>query len=199
MLTPRRLLIADGSPAALAALSLQERPDQTMLWVPALAPAARPSRLAATRRQAAHFGTDRVAGPGAAACGESWPECPSAEGALALGRLLLDALSAAAQWRCGRVIWPIQAGRDLDRIAAIHEVVTCVAQLARMDAIWRGLTPDIRTPLLDCTDEQVADLIRAAGAPLSLSAWCDEEGAQPCGHCQSCQRWQAAAAPPLAA
>ncbi len=192
MLPPRRLLIADGSPASLAALTLQERPDQTILWVPALAQAARPRPLAATRRQAAHFGTDRVVGPGSADNGDSSLLFHSAESALTMGRLLLDALSAAAEWRCGRVIWPCQAGRDLDRIAAVHEVVGCVGQLARMDPIWRGMLPEIRTPLLDCTDEQVADLIRASGAPIALCWWCQAEEASPCGDCESCHRWRAA-------
>ncbi len=185
MLTPRRLLITDGSPAALAALTLQDRPDQTVLWA---APSLAPPALGVVQRQAAHFGVDHLVGPGLDA-GRTPP--PSGPRAIGEGRLLLDALLASSQWRCGRIIWPCQGGRDLDRIAEVQEIVACISHIARLDTAWRAVGPEIRTPLLDCTDEQIMDLIGASGVGLSLSWWCEGQGTSPCGGCGPCRRWQA--------
>jgi len=193
MLTPRRLLITDGSPEALAALTLQDRPDQTILWVPELEQAGASRRMAAVKRQAEHFRTDRVIGPGAnATTSESASRPALLHRVLADAKMLIEALIAASESRCGRVIWPCQAGFDLDRMATVQEIVTCAAHLAQLDPSTRGFAPVVRTPLLDCTDEQVVDLIRSGGAPLALSWWCEHESAEPCGACESCGRWESA-------
>lgn len=185
MLTPRRLLVTDGSPPALAALTLQERADQTILWAtPALSAAQR----SAIERQAAHFGVDRVVGPGLEPASDRAPASPRT---IAEGRMLFDALLAAWQCRCGRIIWPCQAGHDLDRIAQVQEIVLCVGHVARLDPAWRTVGPEIRTPLLDCTDEQVADLIASGGGGMALAWWCEGPAAAPCGGCGACRRWSA--------
>ncbi len=190
MLTPRRLIITDGSLPALAALSLQNRPDQAVLWVPELTDNSAPQRLAAIARQATHFRIDRTVGPGAA---RSATTGPSGRGvhhsALDGAGLLISALIAARDLRCSRVVWPCQAGVDLDRMAALHEVSMCVAHLADLDATTANPAPEIRTPVLDCTDEQIIDLISSSGVPTSLAWWCDHDLPRPCGGCDSCRRW----------
>jgi hypothetical protein len=191
MLTPRRLIISDGSPPALAALALQDRPDQAILWVPTIARPAAPRCLTVIARQAAHFRIDRTMGPGA-----SPSEQPAVRGnhdltALEEAQVLIDAIITAVELQCSRVVWPCQAGLDLERMAKLHEVVMCAAHLASLDATSKNLAPDIRTPVLDCTDEQVVDLIVSSGASTSLAWRCDHDAPQPCGGCNSCRRWDA--------
>lgn len=194
MLTPRRLIITDGSLPALAALSLQNRPDQAVLWVPELADHSTPQRLAAIAHQATHFRIDRTVGPGAARSPVAKPSAkPSARGihhsALDGAGLLIAAVIAARELRCSRVVWPCQAGVDLDRMATLHEVSMCAAHLADLDATTTNPAPEIRTPVLDCTDEQIIDLISSSGVPTSLAWWCDHDLPRPCGGCDSCRRW----------
>ncbi len=191
MLTPRRLIITDGSLPSLAGLTLQDRPDQVILWVPDLGFRAAPRRLEAIRRQAAHFHIDRIIGPGC--IGSSAASEPSAPaGALSDASLLISALLAARNSRCGRIIWPTQAGMDLDRMSRVHEVVMFVSHVSDLDLSSMHLSPEIRTPVLDCTDEQIIDLIGSSGVPISMAWWCDHESPESCGECDSCRRWDSA-------
>jgi len=191
MLTPRRLIITDGSLTALAALALQDRPDQTILWVPDLLDRAAPRRLDAIKRQAAHFHIDSTIGPGAAVSSVAADPLTPAS-ALSDASLLIAAVLAACKARCSRVIWPIQAGMDLDRMSIVQEVVMSVAHLADLDSAARRLSPEIRTPVLDCTDEQIIDLINSSSVPMALAWSCDRDSPQPCGCCDSCRRWAGA-------
>lgn len=192
MLTPRRLIISDGSLPALAALALQDRPDQAVLWVPAMGQVAAPRRLAAVARQAEHFGIDRPVGPGAVRIAAEDGSGRSTASALDEAGVLLAALSTARLLRCSRLVWPCQAGMDLDRMAVLHEVTMCAAHLADLDASPTRPAPEIRTPVLDCTDEQIVDLIAGSGVPTTLAWWCDHDTQRPCGGCDSCRRWESA-------
>lgn len=191
MLTPRRLIITDGSLPSLAALALQDRPDQAILWAPELSRRTGPRQLEAIARQAAHFRIDRTMGPGCAVA-LTTAETPLQVSALGDASLLIAALLAARETRCSRIVWPIQAGMDLDRMSVVHEVVMFVSHLADLDVASKHLSPEIRTPVLDCTDEQIIDLIGSSGVPTSLAWWCDRESPQPCGGCDSCRRWASA-------
>lgn len=191
MLTPRRLIITDGSPSSLAALALQDRPDQTILWVPQLLDRAAPRRLDAIKRQAAHFHIDSTIGPGCAVSPVA-VELHTPATALGYANLLIAALLAARTARCSRIIWPVQAGLDLDRLSIVHEVVMSIAHLADLDSAARHLSPEIRTPVLDCTDEQIIDLIHSSSVPMAMAWSCDHDSLHPCSACDSCRRWSSA-------
>jgi len=54
--------------------------------------------------------------------------------------------------------------------------------------------PAFEMPLLELTDEAVADLAIDLGVPLELAAFCRNSPSAACTACPSCRRWLTAAA-----
>lgn len=94
-------------------------------------------------------------------------------------RLLVAAAHAALALNLDRVIWPIQPGGatsdawpDLDAVGSAVDRAMLVARLVGLTASDRGMLEfAIETPLVDLSDEQVADLAVDLAVPVELCWW----------------------------
>jgi len=125
---------------------------------------------------------------------EAWP-LPSGHTGRAEGSVLLFRASLVALERhCTRIIWPVHttpadglaaAARAFDRGLMIRELLSLDAP---------DSPPAFEMPLLELSDEAVADLAIDLGVPLELAAFCRNSPSAACTACPSCRRWLTAAA-----
>lgn len=108
--------------------------------------------------------------------------------------MLLQAASAAASRGCGRVLWPIRSGEDLDAGAEAADRALLISRLISIDSAAGENPVRIETPLLDLTLDQLLELAREQDAPLEASWWCQRDGSTPCGGCSACTLWRTAIA-----
>lgn len=168
------LIIDDGGVGALLACMLSETPGRVVAWHPVTTAPAPESRR---RSVGVHA---------------EWLELGGMEASAALGSeepeaLLLPALRRGAVLGVTEVVWPVHVGEDVEAMLRESER----GRLARR-LVWLDLPhppPSIRTPLLDLTDDQIAELLRDLRAPLGGAWWCWWEGDAPCGRCEGCERW----------
>lgn len=107
--------------------------------------------------------------------------------------LLLRATLIAMARSAGRIIWPLQTA-GIEGLAAATRAfdrTLLIEQLLLMDS--PSGVPTIETPLLDFSDDAIADLAADLGVPFELAAFCRQSPAPACGSCPSCRRWIAAA------
>ena len=125
---------------------------------------------------------------------DAWPLPSGGTGRAEASVLLLRAALVAAERHCTRIIWPVHttpadglaaAARAFDRGLMIRELLC-------LDAPDSPLAFEM--PLLELSDEAVADLAIDLGVPLELAAFCRQSPALACTTCPSCRRWLAAAA-----
>jgi len=183
------LVIHDGSPEALVASLICPDPGRVVAWVPPYLSSAKKSRMETVKRQVDLLGLDSLITPGGQdATGERMAAPFHATWTL------LQAASTAASRGCGRVVWPVRCGEDLDAGAEAADRALLISRLIAIDAA-AGETPvRIETPLLDLTLDQLLDLARELDAPLESSWWCQRDGSTPCGGCSACTRWRTAIA-----
>lgn len=147
----------DGSPACVACCALAPDPRKVILWSP---PGSGEAFRSAMAHQARLMDLGEVCDSDA---GIQWPDHP---GALGETRLLLVAMERAAELGCGRVIWPVVCGPDLDAMTAAAEIGELVTRLGWI--AFPGASLRIETPLADMTPQQVADLLEDLHAPAEL-------------------------------
>ncbi len=210
----RTLVISDGSLAALVATAMvseqlaaagNSSPDELGgIVIGSPSSATEPGWSACERaagRQADIYGLGFVP-PDAAM--RARVEAGAALPAGALESLILtDAAYNAAMHGCERVIWPVQAPTvdgepDLTSVARFVDRATLVSRLAGLDAErpeWSGLSVRevrIDTPLVDLTDDQLADLALDMRVPADSCWWWGSDAPE-------ASRWMPRLAPTRAA
>ena len=125
---------------------------------------------------------------------EAWPLPSARTGRAEASVLLFRAALVALERNCTRVIWPVHttladglaaAARAFDRGLILRELLS-------LDAPDSPIAFEM--PLLELSDEAVADLAIDLGVPLQLAAFCRNSPAAACTTCPSCRRWLTAAA-----
>lgn len=175
------IVLCDGSLPGLVALAIEaERADSAPLVlagdpVGVIAPADIEAATGSVRAQAAVFGA------------------PVVEGAFLAGgvsgadqsRCLLSAAHVAAAAERRRLVWGVQfpfvgSEPDLDLVAATVDRCLLVSRLASLD-LWgteSAGVPEVRieTPLVDLSDEQLADLATDMRVPWQTVWWVKASG-----------------------
>ncbi len=184
------LVIHDGSPEALVSCLICPDPGQVVAWFHPFVSSARNSRMNAAKRQVDLLGLDSLITPGGneTAAGER-------QGGQYLETLMLiQAVSAATARGCGKVIWPIRNGEDLDLASDAADRALLISRLITIDSPMGASPVRIETPLLDLSLEQMLELAGDLDAPLEASWWCQRDGSTPCGGCSACTQWRTAIA-----
>lgn len=178
------LLIDHGDLPSLAALSLQGESASLVLWHPAgtISEDGSNERRNVVEQHRRLFNVTESltaqTGEHALAAGGG-----TAAVALATSRLLLDAMLAAMEHGCSRVIWPVHVGWDPDRIAAAADRADALmtlgvtsaespeakpansAESAERTSQATDNVPVIELPVVDFSDAQLVDVIEDTGTP----------------------------------
>lgn len=95
-------------------------------------------------------------------------------------RMLLDAAILAIKLGFKRVLWPVQIPESADAPQRLNEISTAIdrailtARLATLDAQSQGgVEVTIETPLVDLTDQQLAEIAADLNVPISSCWWTD--------------------------
>lgn len=182
---PDTLLIHLGDPPSLAAAATVRDPAGLLLWHPVLGGHAAEARRRAVRRTAASLGTrPAVLDEAALPDGAVWaPGDPLLEVAL-----LARAAVMAGLHGCSAVLWPVQRGQIARDVTEAVERAESLLDTLAVGAEG-GRVPAIELPVVDLDDDQVLDLIDAAGMPFHGSWPCERASEATCGECPSCRRW----------
>ncbi len=180
MATPDTLLIDLGDVSSLALLALQPDHDRLMLWHERTSQ----GHLEAVQLHAEMCGNWRLIVSDA-------PADPLAEMAVTThieqAQLLMRAAALALHLKCRRILWPLAIGPDHLAIADALERASTIARIA--DPSGSLL---IDAPNIDLDDAQLVELAEDAGAPMRGCWPCEHDDEQPCGSCESCDRWRKA-------
>ncbi len=196
---PGLLLIDYGDLPSLVAVTLQTRPDETVIFHPRGPEAAAADREAAAREHAERMGArgfvvdqlpDIDPGTPVPAAGPDRDRIEALDDACVLWR----AAALAVRRRCPAIVWPRQVGPDPDRIGHTVLRANLVADFVQVggDAA-RKLVIDL--PLVDLADHHLVELAEEGGAPMRAFGPCDSgrgSAAGPCGQCAGCRRWRSA-------
>lgn len=114
------------------------------------------------------------------------PMLTGSGGAAGQSEALLRAAHTAAELGCRRVVWSVQFAfvggePNLDHVASAVDRAMLVSRLASLD-VWDRpeiAVPEVRieTPLVDLSDEQIADLALDLSVPLGTLWWLHGTGA----------------------
>ena len=199
MAQPHTLLIDSGDLPSLVAALLETHPEWLVLWhvLPPAGKTDRPPRIL----EAVHLHRDILKPERLIIARGQETAIPGANSKLPEGlewsTLLLQALIAAAQLKCSRIVWPVQLGLDIDRIGAAAETAQAISDLGIIEGSGGvsggisggGMDIVIDLPLMDRTEAEVVDLAEDMGCP-SRAFWpCQKDGPEPCTECPECQKW----------
>lgn len=167
---PHTIVISDGSlPALVAAcLAAEEAREGEAVGLWAVRPLADDGGGAAERAVQAHaelLGAEIIDADDPSGV----PPTP-AGGAPTASGVLLHAATAAAAAGASRLIWPEVAAGDLERMAREADRALLISRLVGLDEAAPARF-EIETPLLDLTDEQVAELALDLDAPVWRCWW----------------------------
>jgi len=176
------VVLCDGSLAGLVALAIEaERADSAPLVLAGdllggMGPEEAEVARDAVQAQSRIYQATRIEGAfllGGASCSEQSPA-------------LLTAARIAACAGKRRLVWSVQypyigTEPDLDTIATTTDRALLVSRLASLD-LWddpASQVPEVRveTPLIDLSDEQIADFAADLGVPWNTLWWRDASGA----------------------
>lgn len=97
------------------------------------------------------------------------------------GIVLLASAIAAARLECGDVLWAAHCARmgsasdvDIERVAEAIDRATLVGRLASLEARFEV---EVKTPFVDLSDHQIADLAVDMGVEPSSCWWASGDGA----------------------
>ncbi|MCA9291837.1 MAG: 7-cyano-7-deazaguanine synthase [Phycisphaerales bacterium] len=181
------LLICRGDVPALAALAIEADPARVVLWHPQESGTRGERRAAAAAQLGRAYGVREGLALAAPVLG--LPSRPT-PGGVGVPALLVQATVIAMQTGCDRIVWPIACGTAFDAVATAFDQANLAATLVESDPNQRRRAFDL--PVADLSDEQIADLVDDAGAPVTAAWPCDHAGTDPCGSCSECVRWHAA-------
>ena len=201
MSKPGVLLIDYGDLPSLAAVTLQSRPDEVMIFHP------RGRDAAAGRRETAALGHAEMLGaeivlvdllPEIDAGGSAGiiTSEPDRDQALDDACVLMHVVAVADRMGCPMILWPRQVGPDAEAVGRAVLRANLVA-----DVVEVGAGPGaagrlaIDLPLVDLTDHRLVELAEEGGAPMRAFWPCDSGGSpprHPCHGCEGCRRWTSA-------
>jgi len=197
------IVLDDGGVASLVAECLCEEPPRVTPFAAVGGGVAASSRVDAVKRRAELLGlappvTGHVPKPAAAKQDGAAPPHALDERAMTTDQLLRAGREAVGLG-VRTLIWPVHCGIDLEAMERELARARLVERLVNLDAprvgteTGGGSEPAVRleTPLLDLTDQQIAELARDLDAPLETAWWCLKDGPAPCGRCAGCRRWEA--------
>lgn len=104
-------------------------------------------------------------------------------------QVLLVGLAYAVDLGVDRLIWPCQFNADYDAITRVSEQLILMQQLAELE---HPKLPEVQTPLLELTDQQMVELGGHHAVPWELAWSCQLCGQTPCRQCATCKRRQVA-------
>lgn len=153
----RVLVLYDGSPACVACCAIAPESRTVVLWAP---PGSGAVAVRAMEHQA------RLMDLGPTCDADAGADPGGFSGALGETRLLLAAMERAVGLGCGRVVWPVVCGPDLDAMTSAAEIAELVTRLGWI--AFPNASVRVETPLSDLTPAQVADLLEDLRAPGEL-------------------------------
>lgn len=181
------LLIDRGDLPSLAAAMTETSPERMILWH-----FLEPDLAGTRRKQVCEAHVDQLGArrliviePGAMGLSDM----PPPKG-MFQALMLLQAAATARQLNCSKIVWPRQVGPEFEPMGLEIDRADAAMSLAAEDPEMGPLAIDL--PLIDLTDQQVAELVEEAGGALDLFWPCEESQASPCGTCKECTRWQKA-------
>jgi len=161
------LVIADGELESLVAMLLLEAPEQAQAWFIGAGADESPLRRRATQIQVESAGLEQMIDPTTPA--DAWASLP---GGLGESAMLLSALADAAARGCADVVWPRASDGDLDSMTDSADRALLVERLGVIEsARTESLDVRLRTPLLDLSDRQIAELAADLAAPVWSCWW----------------------------
>jgi len=164
-----------------------DRPASTLLWMAPPPSDQQAARLEAVERQAEALEVRGVVNLADRRAEIDLPDTPARP-----SLLLLEAAAQAAAHECPQVIWAAHCGSDLESMAAGADRARLAGRLARLDdPMAASLGLRIRTPLLDLSDSQIAELAVDLDAPEDL-CWWRLAGAGIPGASEAQERWETA-------
>lgn len=171
------------------------------------------ARIEHLRRQARHFDIQRVHVvdlpqlPAQRSRRGVTEPSPAGPASLVRAQVLLTALAQSIDLNAVRLVWPVQHNGGFEFAARVTEQLVLLRQLAQIDleeAAQRGVErpaaalstdgslpapiPEIDTPLLDLTDQQVIELGGQMDVPWYLAWSCLLPQERPCRLCTACRR-----------
>jgi len=196
------LVFSNGDLVSLAALAILDRPEQSAVWYPTGGGGLAARRVSVVRQQAEWYGigevvcfdqsaVDSVVGSHPVVGADEGDDAASIVGYRVMALMLLAAEFALAR-TYDRIIWPVQFGRDFDRVAHVYECRTLLNHLIAMESGDGDRTVSLDVPFLDLTDDEIVDLVVQADGPIGSVWFCEHDGDEACGGCDSCLRWKQA-------
>lgn len=117
-----------------------------------------------------------------------WPDGPAPAVAV-----LLLACGTAARAGCDEVVWPIARGGDPDGLFTADETASALSRLISLPGVLPkdagSVIPDVRAPLVELTERQVADIAVDLDAPVELCWWWRERSGGPPDQSSEGVRW----------
>lgn len=166
------LVIADGDLPGLLAVAAAasdtaqgsaKGTPEPLVWHPIETGEVGQARAAAARRQAEAYGLELVESAAPAATGHA----PRIVG------MLVEAASLARSRGLEAAVWPIHAAAlpepDLDAVSRAIDQSLLVSRLVSLDASARPV--EVRTPYVDFTDREIADLVLDMDLPVWTCWW----------------------------
>lgn len=161
------LVIVDGGLESLVASMLIDPPERAVAWFVGGTPEEIELRRTAARIHADLLGLEELREAPAGA--DLWADLP---GGIGEAGLLLVAISEAIRDERSRVLWPKHVAGDLDGMLDAADRALLIQRIGLIEQ-QRTSSPNLRidTPLIDLSDQQVAELAVDLDAPLWASWW----------------------------
>ena len=170
---------------SLVAIGLQHDPAGMMLWhpTPGMEPTDR-RRAAVVAEKARAYGLPE---PIVADFPHLDQLLEGPQQGMAEAMLLLEAMIAAREHGCTRLIWPRQVGPDESLLGPVVERADLLCALVETDSAIEA--PAIDLPVADLDDRQIVDLANDTGVPMRAFWPCLAGEPEPCEACAGCLRW----------
>ncbi len=149
-------------------------------------------RLTHTQQQAEHYRVGQVtevALPHLYGHGHGRHPDGQPMGALVLPQMLLAAMEQAWLEQAERVVWSGSSRGDVRQMAQLTEQLELCAHLVELEGEPH---PQLSSPLLEMTDQQIVELGAQLEVPWTLAWSCLLAGESPCHACQGCRCRKAA-------
>lgn len=199
----RSLIILDGSLPGLVCAALGEHPEELVGWFPGAGIDLGEGELGEAHQQAAQRQGELTGLGEAVIAGRAGTRSEHAKESGWIGGstagidtsiVLLRACAEAARRGCGRVVWGVHCGSDLDGVFDGAERAGLIGRLASigLPGSMEGLR--VETPLLDMSETQIAELALDLDVPVGSCWWAGDAGRAIEGSAVVRGRWERALA-----
>ncbi len=175
----RSLVMLDGSLPGLVCCALGEVPEELVGWFPGAGKDLGEGTMGGAHLEAIeHQGELMGLGELVIERGKAGRSGHATEqmgmGGSGTSVLLLEACYEAARRGCGRVVWGVHYGADLDGVFTAAEQAGLVGRLATLELGGTGEGIRIETPLLDLSETQIAEMALDLDVPAGACWWAGE-------------------------